>query len=119
MLQRNFQKIEEVYTHVFKPGSKTKRLDENGKPNADHKPGWKNNLERLKLAVSTGLTLDKGLGVLVDKSENVTKVDVFTQQREDQQARIQAAKQFGLDPGKEIKQVENSASIDSKEDKGE
>ena len=60
----------------------------------------------LGIAANTSVSMFKGLHVFTEKTENVTKIDVFTQQREDQQARIQAAKQFGLDPGKELPAIE-------------
>lgn len=69
----------------------------------------------LGIAKDVSLNILKGLGVLVDKSEQATNINIYAQQREDQNNRIQAAKQFGLDPGKEIKQAEISAPIDVKD----
>lgn len=72
----------------------------------------------LGIAKDVSLNLLKGLGVLVEKTENVTKIDVYAQQREDQQARIQAAKQFGLDVSKELPVVEVEVVENSGETSG-
>lgn len=67
---------------------------------------FKKSATYLGIAKDFTLSMFKGLGVLVDRTENVTKIDVYAQQREDQQARIEAAKQFGLNPDKELPTVE-------------
>lgn len=75
----------------------------------------------LGIAKDFTLNMFRGLHIFTEKTENVTKIDVYAQQREDQQARIQAAKQFGLDVSKElpvveIKVVENDAQTEEKQD---
>ena len=84
------------------------------------KKQYKRSSGYLNIAKDFTLSMFKGLGVLVEKTENVTKIDVYAQQREDQQARIQAAKQFGLDVSKElptveVEQIENSVQTSGKQ----
>lgn len=74
----------------------------------------------LTIAKDFTLNMFRGLHVFTEKTENVTKIDVYAQQREDQQARIQAAKQFGLDASKElpvveVKVVDNCAQTEDKD----
>ena len=74
----------------------------------------------LGIAKDVSLNLLKGLGVLVERTEQVTEINLLAQQREDVQARIQAAKQFGLDVSKElptvqVKVVENSGETADKQ----
>lgn len=110
-LQRNFKKIEQVYDHVFKPGSKR-----GTKLEKDYRPGWNNDHERLKLAVSTGLTLDKGLGVLVEHSEGTQTIN-YEDKRQQVIVNLGLAEQFGASIPQEIRAeiVDNSGETGDKQ----
>jgi len=83
-LQANFKKHEQVYREILKPGSKKKGTD-----------GWKTNHERLKLAKDTAIALDKGLGVLRERTEH--KVESFEAKRLTVVNRLELAQQYGAD----------------------
>lgn len=87
-LQENFKRIEDVYEHILMPGRhetpKRKAVD-----------GWKTNHERLKLAQTTAIQLDKGLGVLVDRTEQ--KIESFEEKRLTVVNRLELAAQYGAE----------------------
>lgn len=49
-------------------------------------------------ASNVAIAVNKGLGVLVDKTEVSGQVDLLAQRRDDMRARLDACRQFGLNP---------------------
>lgn len=103
-LIKRLRKTEKVYDEALKSGKVVK----------DGKiiQGWKTDFRRLDLAVKTSLALDKGLGVLVERTEHTAPIDALQQQREDMDRRVQAAKQFGLNVKNELPTVQVEVSND-------
>lgn len=88
-LQKNFKRIEDVYSFILKPGSKKTGTD-----------GWKTNHERLKLAQNTAIQLDKGLGVLRERTE--TPPESFEDKRLTVVHKLELATQYGAEIPQEI-----------------
>lgn len=63
---------------------------------------FKKNHQQLAIANTMTIAMYKGLGVLVDKTEVSGQVDLLAQRRSDMQARIEAMRQFGLNPSDEL-----------------
>jgi hypothetical protein len=66
---------------------------------------FKKNHQHLAIANNTTIAMYKGLGVLVDKTEVSGQVDLLAQRRDDMRARLDACRQFGLNPANELKAV--------------
>lgn len=69
-------------------------------------------------ASNVAIAVNKGLGVLVDKTEVSGQVDLLAQRRDDMRARLDACRQFGLNPADELKAVEAEV-VDAEVDKVE
>lgn len=108
-LIKKLRKTERVYDHALKPGKPA--LDD--KP---YEPGWKTEFRRLDLAVKTGLALDKGLGVLVDRSE-APQVINYEDKRIQVVQKLQLADQFGAAVPEPVRAeiVDNSGETSGKE----
>lgn len=67
------------------------------------RPGiFKRSIDYLKVAKDVAIAVNKGLGVLVDKTEVSGQVDLLAQRRDDMRARLDACRQFGLNPVDEL-----------------
>lgn len=63
---------------------------------------FKKNHQQLAIANTMTIAMYKGLGVLVDKTEVSGQVDLLAQRRDDMRARLDACRQFGLNPADEL-----------------
>lgn len=67
------------------------------------RPGiFKRSIDYLKVAKDVAIAVNKGLGVLVDKTEVSGQVDLLAQRRDDMRTRLDACRQFGLNPADEL-----------------
>lgn len=114
-LINKLRKHERVYDHALKPG-KADIKDKDGRVIKPGDPGWKTDFRRLDLAVKTSLTLDKGLGVLVERSETPTTIN-YEDKRQQVIVNLGLAEQFGASIPQEIKAeiVENSGETSDKQ----
>lgn len=83
-LMKRLEKGEKVIDYTLKPKT------------------FKKNHQQLAIANTMTIAMYKGLGVLVDKTEVSGQVDLLAQRRDDMRARIDAMRQFGLNPADEL-----------------